>query len=95
MIVTNVSALKDRYLNRYGACLERYSRAHGRGRKARIVDEVRRVRRPAVRCFGASPVGDRENARENKQAIDALWRGLRPVYLPILAAPASWSQSWR
>ena len=88
IIVTNVGALRAKYLNRYhrvwSALLALRKADADRGITTRIVslDDAQ-----TLRGFGGAPVSDPDSARETKAAIDAVWQACRPDYLMILGAP--------
>ena len=89
IIVSNRAALKAKY---GGAGLTRIKNAVDaliaadakRGIKSRLVylDEA-----AAMKSFKGSAVTDHTNARQNKRAIDAIFRTATPEYLMILGAP--------
>jgi hypothetical protein len=88
VIVTNVAALKAKYLNRYHLVSNAVQRViaadRTRGLTTRLValDDG-----PVLRRMGGAPVPDPSDAGATKRAIDAVWRSARPDYLLILGAP--------
>jgi hypothetical protein len=88
VIVTNVAALKAKYLNRYHLVSNAVQRlvaadhAHGLTTRVVALDDG-----PTLRRMGSAPVSDPGDAAATKRAIDAVWRDARPDYLLILGAP--------
>jgi len=89
IIVSNRSALTAKYggagVAKIKAAISTLIAADaGRGIKSRLVyldDAV------AMKRFKARAVADRRNERQNKEAIDAIFRQANPEYLMILGAP--------
>jgi peptidase C25-like protein len=88
VILTNLDALREKYgtegLARIHAGVEELIRADAaRGLASRLVA----VDRPRVmEALGSAPVIDATSPRENKIAIDGVYRALRPDYLVILGS---------
>jgi hypothetical protein len=78
VIVTNVAALKAKYLNHYRQVwnavrtLIAADEALGIATRAVALDDE-----PTLRRFGSPPVSDPGSAHETTQAIDAVWRACR------------------
>ena len=88
VIVTNVGALKAKYLDRYHRvndamlALKAADKEHGITTRVIALDDAQ-----TLRGFGGAPVSDPGSGRETKQAIDAVWQACHPDYLMILGAP--------
>ena len=89
IIVSNSAVLKDKYgssgVTKIEKAVERLIAADSkRGIKSRLVY----LDRPAqMKSFRGNAVDDPGNPRQNKQAIDAIFRAANPEYLMILGAP--------
>jgi hypothetical protein len=88
VIVSNRTALVAKYTGAGATRIEKAVREliaadAKRGIKSRLVylDDAR-----AMRIFRGTAVNERTNARQNKQAIDAIFRATTPDYLMILGA---------
>ena len=87
VIVTNVSALKQKYAGKYSAvraAITKWIAADDeRGIRTRLValDSA-----SAMRRLGGRAVTDAGDEQQNKKAIDAIYTKLRPDYLVILGA---------
>lgn len=88
LILSNRSALTAKYgkagAGRVHAAMEALVKADaGRGLKSRIVyiDAA-----PAMKAVGGKPVTDAGDCKQNKDAVDAVFRRLAPQYLMILGA---------
>lgn len=88
LLVTNVGALKAKYLNRYSRIQEAIEALIQADGDRRITTKLIALDDPKVmkRC-GGRPVVDAGSARETKAAIDAAWEEYQPDYLAILGAP--------
>jgi len=88
VIVTNVTALKEKYLNRYHVVASAVERLVAADRRRSLATRVIALDDGAVmRRLGGTPVTDPADARATKGAIDAMWRSVQPDYLVILGAP--------
>src|SRR5690348_2234534 len=87
VIVTNVAALRKKY----GKGLSQIQTAW---KKLIAADKLRHIKTrvialdsaAAMKKFKVAAVTDPANAKQNKQAIDAIYRALLPEYLLILGA---------
>jgi hypothetical protein len=88
LLVTNVGALKAKYLNKYSrvedAIGELIKADAGRGITTKLIalDDPKVMKR----CGGRAVV-EVSSARETKAAIDAAWETYEPDYIAILGAP--------
>ncbi len=88
LLVTNVGALKAKYLKTYPRVEEAISDLikadAGRGITSKLIalDDA-----PTMKRLGSRPILDPASARETKEAIDGVWRAHTADYLAILGAP--------
>jgi hypothetical protein len=88
LLVTNVAALKAKYLKKYprveAAISELIKADAGRGITSKLIalDDG-----PAMKRLGSRPIVDPASAKETKEAIDGVWRAHDADYLAILGAP--------
>ena len=86
LIVTNRSALRKKYGTRGLAKISAAVHALiAADRKRDLITRLIALDSAAMKRYGA-PVSDASSARQNKRAIDALYRALRPHYLLILGS---------
>src|SRR4029450_6742597 len=86
LIVTNRSALRRKYGARGLAKVTAGVKALiAADRKRGLITRLVALDREAMKRYG-TPVTEASSARQNKRAIDALYRALRPHYLMILGS---------